>query len=334
MLASTLSPRSPLVHLLTPGFLTLTLISPGSNKSPAPPRPPPQDPSPPPSPATAQDGPSRRALVIIAILSGTLGGLACPIFNLLVDHLLLVAIFGPEGRSSHAVQMTNLSFSGDLTPEQLDDRAAMLGRDPRYTVFYALAALTGVLPEELLKYLPVLWLRWRRGQQDKGKQQRRRRKPLFDKAAGFRAAGAASLGFALAEGAIYVAMEYNRRRADQEPDMIVRQAVAYTLLYRIFIALPIHIALGVLSAARGEDADVGSASASAWRGALGAMAPSIAYHSLYNFILIRSKLWWVPWDTTVWLNKADICVLLVMYAHTARAWLGWRWESKRKRVGA
>lgn len=268
--------------------------------------------------------------MIIAILSGTLGGLACSEFHQAVGHLLLFAIFGPEGASSHAVEVISLNFSGDLTSEQLEDRAVMLGRDPRYTVFFALVALTGALPEELLKYLPVLWLRWRRGQQDQGKQKRRRWKPLLDKAAAVRAAAAASLGFALVEGATYVAREYNIRRADQAPDTIVRQAVAYTLLVCIFIAVPGHIALGVLSAARGADADVGSAPASGWRGALGAIAPSIAYHGLSNFILFRSKLWWVPWDAKMWLTKAYFCVELVMYAHTARAWLGWRWEPKRK----
>lgn len=339
MLASALSPRSPLIHILTPGFLTPTLIPPGSNKSPVPPRPPPQDPSPPPSPATAKDGPSRRALVIIAILSGTLGGWACIASQTLVANLVLLAVFGREGASDWGEEIVRVNIS-DLTQEHLDRRVAM-ARDPRYTVFLALATPVLALPEELVKYLPVLWLRWRRwrrGQQDQGK------KRLLDKAAAVRAVAAAGIGFAFAEGVMYVGGLWYLALVEELPEGDVRQVVAWNLLYRIFIGLPLHTALGMLSAARSADADVASASASGWRGTLGAMAPSIAYHAFYNFIAFSLGVFWgghvglgqpkMPWEAGVWQIEAHSCVLLVMYAHTARAWLGWRWESKRKRVGA
>lgn len=340
MLASALSPRSPLIHILTPGFLNLTLLPSGSNEFPAPPRPSPQDPSPPPppSPASTQDGPSRRALVIIAMLSGTLGVLACVAFQALATNLNLLAVFGREDASDWEEEFSRLSISG-LTQKHLDRRAAM-AQDPRYTVLLALALPTAALPEELLKYLPVLWLQWRQGQQDKGKQQRRRRKPLLDKAAAVRAAAAAGMAFAFVEGAFSVASEWIHALVEELPEGDVRQVVAWSLLIRIFIALPFHTALGMLSAARAADADMGSASASGWHGAQRAMAPSIAYHALWNFILLSGSVWWgghvglkqpeMPWEATMWSIEAGMCVLLVTFAHTARAWLGWRWESKRK----
>lgn len=318
MLTSILGLRSPLTNLLNPNFLTLTLLPPESNKSPATPRP-----SSPETPSSAQDGPSLGSLATISILSGTLGLAAMTAVQSLTGYLLLLALFGPTGARSYMREFLRADVSA-LTPEHIAARAVM-SHNPRYTVFLALfAVLSAALPEELLKYLPVLWLQRRqRGQQ--GEQKYHHQKQL-DKRAAVSAATAASLGFALVELAAYA------QAAAATP---AGPPMAVTLIERIFIGLPGHVATAVLAASRGADAGSGSG----WRDVLGAVAPSVLYHALFDFILFGSSAWvgghvgWVHPEgvrAVVGTLGACVCVQGVLCAHTARAWLGWGRKSKRE----
>lgn len=315
MLTSVLGLRSPLANILTPNFLTLTLLPSDSDKSPATPRPSSETPS------GAQDGPSLRTLATISILSGTLGLAAMTAVQSLTGYLFLLALFGPTGARSYMTEFLRADVS-TLTPEHLAARAAM-ARAPRYTVFLALfTPLSAALPEELLKYLPALWLG--RGKTQRGQEGRRGRQ--LDKRAAVSAATAASLGFALVELAAY---------AQAAAATTAGPPMAVTLLERVFVGLPGHVATAVLAASRGADAGYGSG----WRDVLGAVAPSVVYHALFDFILFASSAWvgghvgWVHPEgvqAIVGTLGACVCVQAVLYAHTARSWLGWGEKPKRE----
>lgn len=320
MLTSILGLRSPLTNILNPNLLTLALLPPDSDKSPASPRPSPESPS-----QSTQDGPSLGTLATISVLSGTLGLAAMTAVQSLTGYLLLLALFGPAGARSYMKEFLRADVS-TLTPEHLNTRAVM-ARTPRYTVFLALfAVLSAALPEELLKYLPVLWLQRRRKAQ--GQEEERRDRQLGKRVA-VGAATAASLGFAIVELAAYVQAA---AATTAGPPMSV------TLLERVFIGLPGHVATAVLAASRGADAE-GEGSVSGWRDVLGAVAPSVLYHALFDFVLFGSSAWvgghvgWVHPEgvrAVVGTLGACVCVQGVLYAHTARAWLGWGRKSKRE----
>lgn len=323
MLTSVLGLRSPFAHILNPRYLTLTLLPSDSDKSPAPPR---SSPGTPTSPQDDED-PSPKALAAIALLSGTLGLAAMTAAQSLTGYALLLALFGPRGARSYLREFLRADVSR-LAPEHVASRASM-ARDPRYAAFLALFAASGAaLPEEVLKYLPVLWLQ-RRGK-GQGHQQ------VVSKRAAVRAAAAASLGFALVELVAYV----NAAAA-----VNAGPPLAVTLLERVVIGLPGHVAMAVLSASRGADADADAGAGadaeagsskksprSGWRGLLHAVAPSVAYHALFDFVLFASSAWvgghvgWVhPEGARAIVGTLGACVCLqgVLYAHTARAWLGW-----------
>lgn len=319
MLTSILGLRSPIASILNPNILTLTLLPSDSDKSPEEPRPSSEAPSP--SPTSAQDGPSLRTLATISILSGTLGLAAMTAAQSLTGYLFLLALFGPTGARSYMTEFLRADASA-LPPSQLASRAAM-AREPRYTVFLALfALLSAALPEELLKYVPVLWVL--RGKAHGWDRQ-------VDKRAAVSAATAASLGFAVVELAAYVQAAAAATSAG--PPMAV------VLLERVLVGLPGHVAMAVLSASRGADAgaDGGDSPKSGWRNVLRAVAPSVLYHAVFDFILFGSSAWvgghvgWVHpegvWAVVGTLG-ACVCVQGVLYAHTARAWLGWGKKSK------
>lgn len=325
MLTSILGLRAPLPHILTPNFLTLTLLPSDSDKSPTSPRSSSQTPSPTPK-NTQQDGPSLKTLATISALSGTIGLAAMTAAQSLTGYLLLLALFGPAGARSYMKEFLRVDVSA-LTPDHTAARAAM-ARDPRYTIFLALfAAASAALPEELLKYLPVLWLQRRRrgGEKRGGEQQQVSHQKELDKRAAMTAAAAASLGFALVELAAY---------AQAAGSSASGPPLAVTLLERVLIAFPGHVATAVLSALRGAGAQ-----GSGWRGVLSAVAPSVAYHALFDFILFGSSAWvgghvgWVHpegWRAVVGTLGACVCVQGVLYAHTAREWLGWGRKPKRE----
>lgn len=320
MLTSILGLRSPLTSILTPNCLTLTLLPSDSDKSPATPR------SSSETPSSAQDGPSLRALAAISVLSGTLGLAAMTAVQSLTGYLFLLALFGPTGARSYMTEFLRADVTA-LAPEQLASRAAM-AREPRYTIFLALfAPLSAALPEELLKYLPVLWLQRRqRRREGQGGPGERPKQHQLGKRAAVSAATAASLGFALVELAAYV--QAAAATAAGPP-------MAVTLLERVLIGLPGHIATAVLAVSRGADAGYGSG----WRDVLGAVAPSVLYHALFDFVLLGSSAWvgghvgWVHpegvWAVVGTLG-ACVCVQGVLYAHTARTWLGWGEKPKRE----
>lgn len=318
MLTSVLGLRSPLTSILNPSYLTLTLLPSDSDKSPATPSPSSQPPS------AEQDGPSPGALATISLLSGTLGLAAMTAAQSLTGYLLLLALFGPAGAGVYMKEFLRADVSS-LTAEHVAVRAEM-ARDPRYTVFLALfATVSASLPEELLKYLPVLWLQRRRNREQEGDQKSHRK---LDKRAAVSAATAASLGFGLVELAAYV--HAAAAAPATGPPLLV------TLLERVFVGLPGHIATAVLSASRSADAE-GEGSQSGWRKLLSAVGPSVAYHAVFDFILFGSSAWvgghvgWVHpkgWRAIVGTIGACLCVQGVLYAHTAWAWLGWGEESK------
>lgn len=316
MLTSVLGLRSPLTNILNPNFLTLTLLPSDSDKSPATSL---VSSSP---PSTGQDGPSTTTLATISLLSGTLGLAAMTAAQSLTGYLLLLALFGPAGAGVYMKEFLRADVSS-LTAEHTAVRARM-ARDPRYTVFLALfAAVSAALPEELLKYLPVLWLR-RKAEKQGGQKQDHQR---LDKRAAVSAATAASLGFGLVELAAYVHAAAAASPASGPPLVV-------TLLERVFVGLPGHIATAILSASRGADAE---GSESGWRDVLSAVGPSMVYHAVFDFILFGSSAWvgghvgWVHpegWRAIVGTIGACLCVQGVLYAHTARAWLGWGEKSK------
>lgn len=232
----------------------------------------------------------------------------------LTGYLLLLSLFGPNGARIYMKEFLRADIS-PLAAEHLATRAVM-ARNPLYAaVFLPVFSAVGVaLPEELLKYLPVVWLA------------RRKQGKKVDKPAAVKAATAASLGFALVELAAYV---HAAGGVPAGPSMTI------TLLERILVALPGHFATGVLSASRGADAAAGGGSG--WRAVLSAVAPSVGYHALFDFILLASSAlvgghvgwvhpegWWPVGGTL------GACVLVqgVLYVHTARAWLGWGKKSK------
>lgn len=325
MLTSILGLRAPLPHILTPNFLTLTLLPSDSDKSPTSPRSSSQAlPSPAPK-NTQQDGPSLKTLATISALSGTLGLAAMTAAQSLTGYLLLLALFGPAGAKSYMKEFLRADVTA-LPPGHTAARAAM-ARDPRYTVFLALfATASAALPEELLKYLPVLWLqRRRRGDEKRGGEQQVSHREKLDRRAAVSAAAAASLGFALVELAAY---------AQAAGSSASGPPLAVTLLERALVAFPGHVATAVLSASRGAGAQ-----GSGWRGVLSAVAPSVAYHALFDFILFGSSAWvgghvgWVHpegWRAVVGTLGACVCVQGVLYAHTAREWLGWGRKTKEE----
>ncbi|KAG6361108.1 hypothetical protein INS49_009332 [Diaporthe citri] len=319
MLTSILGLRSPLINILNPNFLTLALLPSDSDKSPAAPTPSSET-----SPSGAQDGPSLKTLATISILSGTLGLAAMTAFQSLTGYLFLLALFGPTGARSYMTEFLRADVSA-LAPEQLASRAAM-AREPRYTIFLALfAPFSAALPEELLKYLPVLWVR-RKAQAQEGRDRQ------LDKRAAVSAATAASLGFALVELAAYVQAA---AATSTGPPMAV------TLSERVLVGLPGHVAMAVLSASRGAGADAGGDESprSGWRDVFRAVAPSVLYHALFDFVLFGSSAWvgghvgWVHPEgvrAVAGTLGACVCVQGVLYAHTARSWLGWGEKSKRE----
>lgn len=320
MLTSVLGLRSPLTSILTPNFLTLTLLPSDSDKSLATPSPSSQ------SPSAEQDGPFPGTLATISLLSGTLGLAAMTAAQSLTGYLLLLALFGPAGAGSYMKEFLRADASS-LTAEHIAVRAGM-ARDPRYTVFLALfATVSAALPEELLKYLPVLWLRRQKVKKQGGGQKRDHHQKL-DKRAAVSAATAASLGFGLVELAAYV--HAAAAAPASGPPLVV------TLLERVFVGLPGHVATAILSASRGADAEE---SQSGWRGVLSAVGPSVAYHAVFDFILFGSSAWvgghvgWVHpegWRAVVGTIGACLCVQGVLYAHTARAWLGWGEKTEKE----
>lgn len=321
MLTSVLGLRSPITNILTPSFLTLTLLPSDSDKSPATPSPSSQPPS------TGQDGPSPGTLATISLLSGTLGLAAMTAAQSLTGYLVLLALFGPAGAGVYMKEFLRADASS-LTAEHIGVRAEM-ARDPRYTVFLAFfATVSAAMPEELLKYLPVLWLQRRGLKADKqsGGQGGNKDQKL-NKRAAVRAATAASLGFGLVELAAYVHAAAAAAPASGPPLVV-------TLLERVCVGLPGHIATAILSASRGADAE---GSQSGWRNVLSAVGPSVVYHAVFDFILFGSSAWvgghvgWVHpegWRAIVGTIGACLCVQGVLYAHTARAWLGWGEKSK------
>lgn len=322
MLTSILGLRSPVTNILNPSFLAFTLLPSDSEKSPATPSPSSQ-----PAPSAGQDGPSPGTLATISLLSGTLGLAAMTAAQSLTGYLLLLALFGPAGARVYMKEFLRADVSS-LTPEHTAVRAGM-ARDPRYTVFLALfAAVSAALPEELLKYLPVLWLQRHKVKKQSGGQKQDHHRKL-DKRAAVSAATAASLGFGLVELAAYVHAAAAAAPASGPP-------LVATLLERVFVGLPGHIATAVLSASRGADAEE---SRSGWRDVLSAVGPSVAYHAVFDFILFGSSAWvgghvgWVHpegWRAIVGTIGACVCVQGVLYAHTARAWLGWGEKSKKE----
>lgn len=306
MLTSILGLRSPLANILNPNFLTLTLLPSDTNKSPSNPRP----------SSSSQDDPSPKALATISLLSATAGLAAMTAVQSLTGYLLLLSLFGPNGARTYMSEFLRADVS-PLTAEQLATRAVM-AREPRYAaVFLPVLAVVGIaLPEELLKYLPVVWL----ARREQGRDGKRSRK--INKRAAVRAATAASLGFALVELAAYV------HAAGGVP---TGPSVAVTLLERILVALPGHFATGVLSASRGADGGSG------WRAVLSAVAPSVGYHALFDFILLASSAlvgghvgWVHPEGRRAVVGTLGACVFVqgVLYVHTARSWLGWGEKAK------
>lgn len=330
MLTSVLGLRSPLTNIITPSFLTLTLLPSDSDKSQTAPRPS-SETSPTSASPTNEDGPSPGTLATISLLSGTLGLAAMTAAQSLTGYLLLLALFGPAGARSYMKEFLRADTSS-LAAEHIAVRAGM-ARDPRYTVFLALfATVSAALPEELLKYLPVLWLqrRGRRADKRSGGQGGKKHQKL-DKRAAVSAATAASLGFGLVELAAYV--HAAAAAPASGPPLLV------TLLERVFVGLPGHIATAVLSASRGADAEGEEGSRSGWRDVLSAVGPSVAYHAVFDFILFGSSAWvgghvgWVHpegWRAIVGTIGACLCVQGVLYAHTARAWLGWGEKTEKE----
>lgn len=330
MLTSTLGLRSPLANLITPTSLTLTLLPSDSDKSHTS-----HGPSSPPPPNQAQDAgtPSPKTLAAISLLTGTAGLAAMSAAQSLIGYALLLALFGRTGASTYMTEFLRADIS-PLTPAQLADRAVM-ARDPRYAaVFLPLFTALGVaLPEEVLKYLPVVWLAARRRGRD-GDGKKKQGQGRVGKSAAVRAASAASLGFALVELAGYV------YAAASAPAM--GPPLAVTLLERVFVSLPGHFALAVLSASRGADAAAAgeekeSAARGGWRAVLRAIAPSVAYHALFDLILIGSSAlvgghvgWVHPEGTRAVVGTLGACAVVqgVLYVHTAREWLGWGRKEK------
>lgn len=326
MLTSFLGLHSPLSHILTPRFLTLSLLPSDSDKSPVTS----SSSSPPPPSKGAQDGPSRdpslRALATISALSGTLGLAAVMAAQSASGYLFLLALLGPTSAGDYMTEFIRTDVS-TLTPEQLSARAAM-AHSPRYAAFLVLFSIfSAALPEELLKYLPVAWLQ--------RKQQRQQQKKKLGKSAAVSAATAASLGFALVELVAYVQAAAPAAAAGAGPSMAV------TLLERVFIGLPGHVAMAVLSAARGADADadVEDSAAPGWRDVVSAIAPSVLYHGLYDLALFGTSAWvggHVGWvhpvgaRAVVGMLGFVLSVQGVLYAHTLRAWLGWGDKSKKQ----
>ncbi|KAK2599619.1 hypothetical protein N8I77_011357 [Diaporthe amygdali] len=327
MLTSFLGLYSPLSHILTPRFLTLSLLPSDSDKSPVTSS---SSSQPPPSKG-AQDGssrePSLRALATMSALSGTLGLAAVMAAQSASGYLFLLALLGPTSAGDYMTEFIRTDVS-TLTPEQLSARAAM-ARSPRYAAFLVLFSIfSAALPEELLKYLPVAWL------QRKLQRQQKKKKKL-GKSAAVSAATAASLGFALVELAAYVQAAAPAAAAGAGPSMAV------TLLERVFIGLPGHVAMAVLSAARGADADadVDDSAAPGWRDVVSAIAPSVLYHGLYDLALFGTSAWvggHVGWvhpvgaRAVVGMLGFVLSVQGVLYAHTLRAWLGWGDKSKKQ----
>ncbi|KAL1851655.1 hypothetical protein Daus18300_012464 [Diaporthe australafricana] len=361
MLTSILGLHWRLSPILNPHCLTLTLLPSDSDKSPITPQQPSSQPPPSPSSSTTQkddDGPSPQALAAIFALTGTLGVAAMTAAQLLSGHLLLLALFGPGGARRYMREFLR-SDASLLTPDQLAARATM-ARSPRYAIFLVLfTTLSAGLPEELLKYLPVLWLQGRRRKDKKSSQQQGREKqqPLGKRAA-VRAATAASLGFALVELVGY-ALAARGSAADRASyaqasrttaAAIAGPSITIILLERVFVSLPGHIATAILSASRGADAeaeeeeegtDNNTAGGGAvvrgkwlgrWRRVLSAVAPSVVYHGLFDLVLFGASAWvgghvgWVhPVGTRAVVGTLGLCVCVqgVLYAHTLRAWLGW-----------
>lgn len=308
MLTSILGLRSPLANILNPNFLTLTLLPSDTDKSPS---------NPTPSSSSQDEEPSPKALATISLLSATAGLAAMTAVQSLTGYLLLLSLFGPNGARTYMSEFLRADVS-PLTAEQLATRAVM-ARNPLYAAVFLpiFTAVSVALPEELLKYLPVVWLARRRD----GERSRK-----IDKRAAVRAATAASLGFALVELAAYV---HAAGGVPTGPSMTI------TLLERILVALPGHFATAVLSASRGADAD--NSELSGWRAVLSAVAPSVGYHALFDFILLASSalvgghVGWVHpegWRAVVGTLGACVLVQGVLYVHTARAWLGWGEKAK------
>ncbi|KAH8763210.1 hypothetical protein F5883DRAFT_114123 [Diaporthe sp. PMI_573] len=308
MLTSILGLRSPLANIINPNFLTLALLPSDTNKSPSS-----QPPSSSPSPTTAQDeDPSPKALATISLLSGTLGLAAMSAVQSLTGYILLLSLFGRAGARTYMKEFLRADVSA-LTPEQLA-RRALMARDPRYASLFLplMASLSIALPEEVLKYLPVVWLARRKGKGKDGGDQ-------------VRAATAAALGFGVVELVAYV--HAAAASTTTGPPMAV------TLLERVFVGLPGHVAMAVLSASRGADAgaDAGGGSGG-WRAVLSAVAPSVAYHALFDLILLGSSAlvgghvgWVHPEGLRAVVGTLGACAVVqgVLYVHTARAWLGW-----------
>lgn len=321
MLTSILGLRSPLANIINPNFLTLALLPSDTNKSPSS-----QPPSSSPSPTTAQDeDPSPKALATISLLSGTLGLAAMSAVQSLTGYILLLSLFGRAGARTYMKEFLRADVSA-LTPEQLA-RRALMARDPRYASLFLplMASLSIALPEEVLKYLPVVWLARRKGKGKDGGDQVRWARVVVGKRAAVRAATAAALGFGVVELVAYV--HAAAASTTTGPPMAV------TLLERVFVGLPGHVAMAVLSASRGADAgaDAGGGSGG-WRAVLSAVAPSVAYHALFDLILLGSSAlvgghvgWVHPEGLRAVVGTLGACAVVqgVLYVHTARAWLGW-----------
>lgn len=197
-----------------------------------------------------------------------------------------------------------------------------MARNPRYAVIF-LPLFTGLgvaLPEEVLKYLPVVWLARRR----RGEGAR------VDKSAAVKAASAAAMGFALVELAAYV------HAASAVP---TGPSLAVTLLERVFVALPGHFATAVLSASRGAGGEGESVGGGGWRAVLKGVAPSVVYHGLFDLILFGSSAlvgghvgWVHPEGTRAVVGTLGACFVVqgVLYLYTAREWLGWGKKDKRE----
>lgn len=213
-----------------------------------------------------------------------------------------------------------------LTPEQLA-RRALMARDPRYAALFLplMASLSIALPEEVLKYLPVVWLaRRKKGKGKDGGDRMRWARVVVGKRAAVRAAAAAALGFGVVELVAYV--HAAAASTATGPPMAV------TLLERVFVGLPGHVAMAVLSASRGADAAAGGDKSGGWRAVLSAVAPSVAYHALFDLILLGSSAlvgghvgWVHPEGLRAVVGTLGACAVVqgVLYVHTARAWLGW-----------
>jgi hypothetical protein len=378
MLTSTsiLGLRSPIAVaniILSPSSLTLTLLPSDTDKSS--PSPSPSPPSPPPTnPAQdeeqqQQQQPSPKALAIIALLSGTAGLAVMSAAQYMTGYLLLLSLFGPAGAHTYMKEFlrAGADVSAALPPAHLAARGDNMARDPRYAAVFVplFCALGAALPEEALKYAPVAWLararraraRPKEGDSDNSsnsneKKQRRwppvgNEKRAAVKAAAVKAAAAASLGFAAVELAAYV-------HAAASTPTPTGPSAAVTLLERILIALPGHLATAVLSASRGADADADAESSSSsssstttttttppssgWRATLSAIAPSVVYHAVFDLILLESSAlvgghvgWVHPEGARAVVGTLGACLVVqgVLYVHTARAWLGWGRKKSR-----